>query len=328
MRSIIFTVLCMLLVFFSLPGCTSPEDQHVKNGDYYFEQEDWTLAISEYEKALAIDPEIDVKSRLLKAHSNRALKYIDKYQCKYAIEDIEMLRSLDPEIELPPVLAEAYLGDVELMITVGKWEEAKEHSAAALEIDPDSIDANNNLALILLLQGFHDRAITYANKVIQLDSENKIAYMIRSEALINLDDLDSAMLDAEKLIMLYPDSKEGYYFRGWINWLQNNYQEIVPDMDIVLVMDSNDANAYHVRGVAYSWFGEWYKAEEDFNRAIEIFPDFREALLNRAVVYSNTRRCDLAIADADKVIRLNMFPNTTDVMCDKARLIISYCIHE
>lgn len=326
MRSIIFTILCMLLVFFSLPGCTSPEDQHVKNGDYYFEQDDWTLAISEYEKALAINPEITVKDRLLDAYSNRAIEYINSYQWNNAIEDIEKLQVLYPDIELPVEMAGAYLGEAEQLIKDENWEEAKERSTAALEIDPDSIDANNNIGIILLTQGFYDRAIPYADKVIQMDDENKMAYMIKAESQINLGDLGSAMLDAEKLIELYPDAKEGYYYRGYINWLEDNFEAIIPDMDMVIVMDPLDANAYNMRGAAYSWYYEWKKAKEDYDKAIMLNPSFRLALLNRAKVYTNTRQLDLAIEDANKVI--DLAAGVMDEMSIEAKTIITYCIHK
>jgi tetratricopeptide (TPR) repeat protein len=327
MRSTIFAGLCLLLIFLSLPGCLSPENQHVRNGDYYFEQEDWTLAISEYEKALAINPEIDISTKLAASYLNRAIDFTYRRQWASAIEDIEKAQGLSPDIGLPEVLINAYLGIADDFTLAGDWREARKYYKTALEIDSKSVHALNNLGHILCRQGFYEEALTYLDEAIMLDSENKNAYINRFEVLISLDYLDSAMLDANELIELYPESIDGYYLRISLNFLKHKLHSTAISSDIkkIATFDLEDAESFRMRGNAYMWYSKWDEAKADFDRAIELEPGFREAYLSRANLYFRMEQYDLATEDADKIIALSPDPHCLDDLSLEAVYLKEYC---
>ena len=64
------------------------------------------------------------------------------------------------------------------------------------------------------------------------------------------------------------------------------------------------ARAFNNRGFAYYEKGEYDRAIADYDRAIQLTPDYAYAFSNRGNVYDHKGEYDRAIADYDQVIRL------------------------
>ena len=64
------------------------------------------------------------------------------------------------------------------------------------------------------------------------------------------------------------------------------------------------ADAYNNRGVAYGGKGDYDRAIADFDKAIQLKPDYADAYDNRGVAYGSKGDYDRAIADYDKAIQL------------------------
>ena len=65
------------------------------------------------------------------------------------------------------------------------------------------------------------------------------------------------------------------------------------------------AETYFNRGVDSSQKGDFKKAVSDYNKAIDVNPDFVVAYLNRGHSHSRMGEFDKAIADYSKAIELN-----------------------
>ena len=62
--------------------------------------------------------------------------------------------------------------------------------------------------------------------------------------------------------------------------------------------------AHVYRGQAYYQKGEYNRAIDDFNTALELHPDFRWVYINRGLAYEDKGELDLAIKDFSKAIAL------------------------
>src|SRR3989344_5149004 len=109
---------------------------HVNLGDIFRMQRQWTEAVSEYEKALAIDPEEGA------AHFNIGLVYAAQNYLDDAKEKFEIVIAIDSK----HIGALNNLGAMEFQ--QGNIEKARRMFERALEIDPGFIDAQENLRLI------------------------------------------------------------------------------------------------------------------------------------------------------------------------------------
>ena len=76
------------------------------------------------------------------------------------------------------------------------------------------------------------------------------------------------------------------------------------DYNRVIELKPDFAEAYHNRGTAYLSKAEYDQAIADYNRVIELKPDFAEAYHNRGIAYSNKGAYDLAIKDYNTAIKL------------------------
>ena len=59
------------------------------------------------------------------------------------------------------------------------------------------------------------------------------------------------------------------------------------------------------RGVFYARQGEWNLALNDYNKAINLNPQFPEAYFNRAVTYYQLQQPDLAMTDYNQAVKLD-----------------------
>jgi tetratricopeptide (TPR) repeat protein len=81
-------------------------------------------------------------------------------------------------------------------------------------------------------------------------------------------------------------------------------QEYINAIDL----DSEYADAFTNRGVAYGMKGDLNQAFADFDQAIELDPEDGLAYYNRGIVYDKKGDLDRAIADYEKALELGLDP--------------------
>ena len=90
-RSMITTAICLLLVTAMLfSSCEDPAKEHMIKGNGYFGQSQWDEAITEYSKAIELNP------RLVEAYENRGMAYENGKDPDKAIIDYTKVVELDP----------------------------------------------------------------------------------------------------------------------------------------------------------------------------------------------------------------------------------------
>jgi tetratricopeptide (TPR) repeat protein len=110
---------------------------------------------------------------------------------------------------------------------------------------------------------------------------------------------------ADSLLLLYPDEKEAYLFRG------NLYEAIDKDYDAAIryyqhaiVVDSGYAQAVMSLGYAYSSMGDQDKAVEEMQRYIRLAPDAADPRASYADLLLRAGRYDEALVQYQKSLAL------------------------
>ncbi|RKU19926.1 hypothetical protein C6501_00920 [Candidatus Poribacteria bacterium] len=83
-----------------------------------------------------------------------------------------------------------------------------------------------------------------------------------------------------------------------------NYDDAIEDFSRAIEKDSNDVEAYNLRGRTYTRQENYDDALKEYNDAIGINPDYAESYLNRGTTYYEQKEYDIAIVDFDEAISL------------------------
>lgn len=111
-------------------------------------------------------------------------------------------------------------------------------------------------------------------------------------------------------------SAEDYYNRGVDHAAKNEFALAIADYNKAIELDPNYSNAYLNRGVAYGSMNEIDSAFLDFNKVIELSPDDPFGYYNRAFAYQNIGEYEQAILDYSKAIELD--PNNAEEVLIRA----------
>ncbi|MGC8940987.1 MAG: tetratricopeptide repeat protein, partial [Candidatus Nanoarchaeia archaeon] len=113
--------------------------------------------------------------------------------------------------------------------------------------------------------------------------------------------------------------KEGVYLRNLskkevVGWLLSNrgvayadkgeLDKAIQDFNKALELDPNFVEAYNNRGIAYAYKGEFDKAMQDWNKALELDPKYANAYYNRGIAYANKGEFNKAMQDLNKAREL------------------------
>ena len=116
---------------------------------------------------------------------------------------------------------------------------------------------------------------------------------------------DKAIVHYTEAINLNSELAEAYTNRGVAYVNKGEMDKAIQDYNKAIDLNPEYANAYYNRGVAYVNKGEMDKAIQDYNKAIDLNPEHVNAYNNRGVAYKNKGEIDAAIQDYNKAIDLN-----------------------
>lgn len=112
------------------------------------------------------------------------------------------------------------------------------------------------------------------------------------------------------VIKKYPDISIPYNNRGIYYVDKGLFKEAIQDYTKAIDLDPKYKDAYYNRAIAYMNIGNATEAIKDYTNAIMLNPHFTEAYINRGNAYKFTGKPEEAIVDYSKAIELN--PNFTE----------------
>ncbi len=139
-----------------------------------------------------------------------------------------------------------------------------------------------------LLQDY-ESALKDFNKVIELNQRNTNAYFARAVILtkqVELDPIEPEPIKAEFneiTISQTTQTKKSTVTMPEISVKSKRYDEVKKDYDIIIELNSADFYAYYNRAEIFFIEKDYRAAIADYNKAIELQPDFAEAFFNRGI---------------------------------------------
>jgi len=115
----------------------------------------------------------------------------------------------------------------------------------------------------------------------------------------------------EEILNKYPQSSAAAYIRSWFKIRSGRQEEAFKISDSLVKAEPNFALGYYARA-NYQNLNNWEGSKDDYNKAIELKPDFIPALLNRGSLFFSKKLFAEAKADFEKIISLN--PNHNEAL--------------
>lgn len=276
------------------------------------------------DEAIALDPKYHA------AHSALARFYInkgDKAAARKAATEALRLAPENPN-------ATYWLSSVEY--EEGNFEAALKGYRSVVYIWPKSPVLQNDIGHTLVELGRFDEAVAAFSKAIEFAPEEPGGHEGRARAYIGLENWKAAIADASKAIAISPSGGIAYTRRAYAEWsleqieaARKDYDrslELLPDLawlheeradfllyageqaeakraiDGLLRSDAPSAYAYRLRGRLAEMEGRYGAAIEDYNKSMELSPDNKWLIEDRAWAYLANDQPLEALADCEKMI--------------------------
>jgi tetratricopeptide (TPR) repeat protein len=106
-----------------------------------------------------------------------------------------------------------------------------------------------------------------------------------------------------------------FYNRGVVYADKGEYDRAIEDYNRAIELQPKYAEAFYSRGTSYAHKGEYDRAIQDFDQAIALKPEFAMAFYNRGSSYARKGEYDRAIQDLNQLITLE--PTNAEVVNDR-----------
>lgn len=163
----------------------------------------------------------------------------------------------------------------------------------------------------------YTEALKHYDSAIDPNNPDALALYRRAAARDALGQTDQALDDYNDAIRRDPQSALAYYGRGvLLTSRKRAFTRAIADFDKVLELQPDYVDALILRGDAYSQLGQAGRALSDLNRAVTEAPDNAQAFLYRGVAQGRRGENKLALADYNQAIKLN--PRYVDAFVNRA----------
>ncbi len=253
--------------------------------DMYLEL-DWTDLMSNYE-AIIFDwysnkttRDEDIKSHKAITHLSNVLDAITQKEWILAEKELMFLGSIADENSI--------IFDLRGIIANGKGDPVKaaNYFRKAIQADPNNALAWSNLSSTQLQNESLEIALESVSKAIKLFPTLSTAYFNRALIYKELGDLDAALADYSSAIAIedfYPLS--ALFNRALTFKKLGKLTAAINDLDYLIQLAPREAMPYKVRGNIQLLSGNYDLAINDFTKAILKDSDLAEAYFNRGIAY-------------------------------------------
>ena len=233
---------------------------------------------------------------------NQGLKYFDENQFDESIGIFKQYINYDNT-------------NIKILVKLGVahkhmklYDQALEYFSQAINLDETHSDAYLQIAIIANINENYSNALQNLKLADNYNRNNPEIYFEKAKSYWNLNDLENAITNFDKVIELSDPEKSIYQTSlNLKNQAISKQNQLNPP---TIYINVNDAIVYFSRGIDNQIIGDDEKAIEDFNSALEIDPNYRDAYFSRGVSYKNIGNYTKAIEDFNSALEIdpNFFP--------------------
>ncbi len=182
---------------------------------------------------------------------------------------------------------------------------AKNFYNETLKINPNYVDAHNNLGILMTQLGEYQNAKNCYEKVILIEPNNTVAYNNLGFVLKELGEYQKAQTCYEKAIKIFPNNVDALNNLGIILNKNQEHQKAISCYEKVIQVDPNYAAAHYNHGNVLKELEEYEKAISCYEKAIQVDPKYAAAYYNLGNTYNDLNEYQKAVSCYEKVIQID-----------------------
>ncbi len=132
--------------------------------------------------------------------------------------------------------------------------------------DAKSIGSHIGLAYSLMQLKDYDKALKSADAALAIDEKNIQALLIRSQINYRKEDLQHAVNDLSKVILIKPNEKQFYAKRAAIYKKLGQHQNAIADLTKYISFDDSDYKIYYNRATSFEALIDYKNAKKDYEK--------------------------------------------------------------
>lgn len=216
----------------------------------------------------------------------------------------EALADMKKAVSLGAGGANAYKFMARIYDSIKQTEKAVEALDTAIELMPDQKDSYKYRAALCFTLGWNERAKHDYDKVVEFDPTDAAVHFLRGQLLESMNRVDEAFNDYGQVLKLESSRNKismkemAYKRRAAILSERGEHERAVRELTDAIPVEEDDDELLRLRGQQFMKMKEFGRAIADFNKSIELAPDFaRSSLEARAAAYDQLGKKDLARKD-------------------------------
>jgi tetratricopeptide (TPR) repeat protein len=284
-------------------------DAHYYLGYAYVEQGSHDKAIPHLERAIAIAP------NLKRAHYNLARAYRESGNLEAATHAVTETLRLDPNYqrahELANSIKQAHYNRGITYLNDERYSEAVTAFQNAITLDPDFTTAHYNLGLTYLKMETYPRAVDALQKTITLDRTYKAAHHSLALAYLGQQELGKAREAAREVLKLDANYQPA---RSLLEAIDPGFTP--PETQTTPPLETEEPvnqqitpkprqETHYELGIAYKNSKMYTEAIAEFQKAIDLDPDFVAAHVSLGEVYLEMGQFDEAETAVSAALRID-----------------------
>lgn len=201
--------------------------------------------------------------------------------------------------------ADAYIGQAQALIAVGRHADAIPLLQRAIAAEPESSYPRCVLAGCLIDIGRHDDACKMAESAIALSPEFSPAHRMHSLALLELGKRRPALGAAAEAVRLSPSDTDAMVALAEAQLANRRFDDAVRSAQRVLALDSASFDGHYLLGRIELGRKRWKEAETHCRQALRIEPRSWVVMNNLGVALQGQRRHKEAVSAFENAAKLN-----------------------
>ena len=207
---------------------------------------------------------------------------------------------------------------------VGTYSMAHENGKALVvldrmkELEPTHINTMFTRVSVLFLLNREEDVIAECRNIIELDSQNNIAYFLLGKAKKTLNNNDDALTDLTNAISLKSDLADPYLLRAEIYLEKGDGQSAIADIDKVFELEGDEEAAFLLRAMTCELLNNNDEAEHNYKQVLDLNPFNEKAGLKLAQLFIANNRFDEAMTLLDEII--DIVPFSASIYAERSKL--------